>query len=290
MTRLPPAPSPGYDRPRTRGARRTLLGILLVALACGPGEDHDTAPSEDRTAAPAAEPAPDTATGASEDAVSRLVDFRPTTPEAAGGVFAHGPHGVVGCARCHPAPAGHTTHPSVECLLCHGDPAARTPVSPDSDCSACHHAPDQELGCAGCHAGIGARPSASLPRPLAVAGTEHVRPLPFLHARHPSVACASCHGPGAAVTQDVECASCHEEHHRPEADCAACHEAPPETAHDRETHRGCSGSGCHVDASVPDLQGGRPVCLSCHVELRDHKEGRPCAPCHQLAAVPGGAP
>jgi hypothetical protein len=43
---------------------------------------------------------------------------------------------------------------------------------------------------------------------------------------------------------------------------------------------GCAGSGCHTQETTPAVTPARSVCLACHIEQKDHKPERECAPCH----------
>jgi hypothetical protein len=182
----------------------------------------------------------------------------------------------------------HQDHESVECLTCHTvDPVhGEVRVRTRSDCRSCHHRAPLATDCARCHAAADV-PAAifSLPRTLELSvGTAPERPLPFQHSDHPGVACVSCHTEGLALSAAaVDCASCHVEHHRPEARCATCHlselETPP---HPLEVHRGCGGAGCHTELPFEGVPRTRNLCVACHQQMEEHRPGRACTSCHLL--------
>lgn len=280
---------------------RPLTALFVAALLLG-GCDHEEGPPEvpreDATlgADSAAEAAP-----GPQDSVSPPVrvalDEIPFEPA---GSFPHGEHRRIECSTCHGRPPGHSTHASVECTSCHGvpDEYATLPVRSRAECMSCHHDPDRTGECSRCH------PSA--PRePLALRTTLQMsvwdaardREVSFDHGLHDDLACGSCHGepPENAVTRG--CASCHEEHHRPEAECLRCHRDTEGPYHDQDVHLGCGGSGCHSDPTVNALPASRPVCLVCHAGQRDHQLGQICTNCHFVSGPgpsdphpPGGPP
>ena len=64
----------------------------------------------------------------------------------------------------------------------------------------------------------------------------------------------------------------------------ACHRKPPPDAHAIAVHtQGCAE--CHGPESYGRLGVGRNTCLACHQDLRDHRPGRACAACHQVAQL-----
>ena len=182
----------------------------------------------------------------------------------------------------------HQDHARVECLTCHTvDPVhGEVRVRTLSDCRSCHHQPPLAADCARCHTPADV-PTAtySLPRSLELSvGVARERPLPFQHSDHPDVACVRCHTDGLALSAaEVDCASCHEEHHSPEARCAGCHlqalETPP---HPLEVHVGCGGAGCHSELPFEGVPRTRNFCVTCHEQQEDHRPGQPCANCHLL--------
>lgn len=108
------------------------------------------------------------------------------------------------------------------------------------------------------------------------------RSLPFAHEAHEARDCENCHVERPTLRPDVDCASCHEDHHTPEARCMTCHEQPAEDAHDIEAHLGCGGTGCHSQPGFDALVQERATCLVCHQAQEDHEPGQDCAECHQI--------
>lgn len=278
--------------------RRSAAGwatfVLIFASACGEGEPPVPPPPE-------APPAPDSAALASEPAGDTLVEPRgePTAPvrmTAAAEAFPHAEHRGVRCTVCHTSAPDHVTHRDVECTACHGVPEgyATVPVRSEEDCLACHHGVQQQTSCATCHGPEGGGV-------VQVVTTLHLsrvtppveRTLTLAHARHGSLSCTTCHTSGVHFEVTRECASCHENHHRADADCLACHE-PAGDRHTREAHLGCSGSSCHERADIDQLPEVRPLCLTCHPAQRNHEEGLECVQCHatgrELARAGPGDP
>jgi hypothetical protein len=182
----------------------------------------------------------------------------------------------------------HQDHERVDCLSCHTvDPVhGEVRVRTLSDCRSCHHQAPLATDCARCHA-AGDVPAVtfSLPRvPELSVGAAPERPLPFQHADHAGVGCTSCHTEGLALSAArVDCATCHQEHHAPEARCATCHlpalATPP---HSLEVHRGCGGTGCHTELPFEGVPRTRNFCVTCHQEMEEHRSGQPCTNCHLL--------
>jgi nitrate/TMAO reductase-like tetraheme cytochrome c subunit len=190
----------------------------------------------------------------------------------------------------------HTRHESVSCTTCHSTSTGHGSlrVSVARDCQGCHHA-DNATGrdCARCHTSEEIRLVRQLTTPVALTvwTAPRQRELPFAHARHEGVTCATCHGVARTRTMERTCASCHAEHHTPSADCASCH-PPARTTHTRELHlTGCGASGCHATESTAAVTPVRTTCLACHAEQRDHMVNRECATCHlsDWAGARGGA-
>jgi nitrate/TMAO reductase-like tetraheme cytochrome c subunit len=202
----------------------------------------------------------------------------------------------------HPAPAQsaartdtlrfwHSQHRGVECTSCHtmeGSHGALT-VTSLNDCRGCHHAQPVAGDCSTCHQrpeihGRTYRVRRTV-RITAGGGNRSTRELPFRHAVHTGIDCASCHtgGPGLGAA-NVDCQQCHTAHHRPDASCMACHVDPPAGAHDLQVHLGCAGSGCHeaAPASVQAVPRTRDFCLVCHQDMTDHRPGQSCERCHTL--------
>jgi hypothetical protein len=182
-------------------------------------------------------------------------------------------------------PFRHRTHKDVTCTACHSSDSKHgaVTVKTAADCQSCHHAADRARGCEGCHAAKTLTPSLSVTRDikLTVWNAPKTRVQRFTHPQHRDLECATCHtkGPELAVTKD--CASCHAEHHEPTRDCRSCHTGVKEQ-HTRSVHQGCAASGCHVGAEYAAMPTARQVCLSCHVDMSNHKRGGECADCHKM--------
>lgn len=203
-------------------------------------------------------------------------------------VFPHGEHRTVRCRTCHTPVPSHATHESVECTACHRVPEgyATLPVRTEEDCLACHHAPERDTPCATCHGeGAGGEVEVTATLDLSAVTAPVERRLTFPHERHARPDCATCHTSGVHFEVERTCASCHERHHRPEADCLTCHE-PARDRHDIEAHLGCAGSACHERPDIDELPEVRSVCLTCHREQRSHEEGLECVQCHVTGRVP----
>lgn len=276
------------DRPLP-GARLLGPGLLLLALvAAGCGRDAPAASEEGgtdgveaaaRASATGAEPSP-TPTTALASPTAGWTDRRVLAEVDAR--FPHSEHRAIDCERCHVRPASHVTHPGAECVACHTRPAAFESLAERSarECASCHHA-REERSCRSCHESddIGARPVLAT---VHTAGGERVRvrSLTFAHALHVSVDCRSCHDDPVTRSFTGDCATCHEQHHRPDSQCTTCHESTTTPVHTSAVHSGCAGGGCHGDATVLALAPTRNVCITCHEAQVSHKPGRECASCH----------
>lgn len=179
----------------------------------------------------------------------------------------------------------HALHRSVSCGTCHAVEErhrARRSWTPE-DCAACHHGEEAPVGCTSCHQ----REDLAAPRPastvmaLSVWREPRVRDLMFDHRLHGEVGCLDCHQ-GGMSRPPQSCASCHENHHRPEAECANCHVPPEPEVHPMAAHLTCGGSGCHAVADTTPRLLSRTSCELCHVEQRMHNRGRECVRCHIL--------
>lgn len=156
------------------------------------------------------------------------------------------------------------------------------------DCAACHHGAEVVAGCTSCHerAEFAAPRSTATPMALSVWAETRVRALVFEHDRHSAVGCLDCHRGGMNLPPE-NCASCHTDHHRPEAQCAHCHRAPDPAVHDLAAHATCTGAGCHAVEVTTRPMLSRQFCLVCHEAERDHRQGRVCIDCHIKPAPPG---
>ena len=269
------------------------LVVLLLALGgCGPERGSESPPAGAASDAVTLPPPYEAAEPPEPEPfdVSRLADFRDPSVGTATSDFAHEPHRQIDCRTCHESPAGHASHGAVECRECHDAPATGTTRTGPAECMACHHAPARRDECTTCHDGFDALPGARVNQIVEVAGTgaDRTRELDFRHDLHPEVSCTACHQTPGRFDVEGGCASCHESHHRPDADCLACHAPLPLAAHDADVHEGCNGSECHTDPTVVSLPWTRSVCLACHQEQVDHEPGRDCALCHQTAAPTDG--
>jgi hypothetical protein len=258
--------------------RRTTFVLFLaagLAPGCGPpapapgaGEPEEAAQVEESAPADTARARPGTYFGETTLAYS--------TPG-----FEHNPHADVGCSNCHSGMPGHSAHTTVGCLDCHGDAGARTAAAnvTAAECQACHHRADPPRDCERCHAASEIAAPIPVTVSLTAAALTRERELRFAHPRHEALACTRCHEL-PRVTPVPACSSCHERHHRRDADCAACHAQPASGTHDLTAHLTCGGAGCHSNPTVTALPLSRGVCLVCHQDRRDHEPGRDCAQCH----------
>jgi nitrate/TMAO reductase-like tetraheme cytochrome c subunit len=182
----------------------------------------------------------------------------------------------------------HRAHRDLECTTCHSMERSHGEVTLQSrrQCYECHHTrPVVDRGCQSCHGAMGER---AVPASMRLRVWQEARPreLPFDHGEHAALACSTCHTGGPQMEAQRACADCHTDHHEATRDCAACHRKPPPTAHTIAIHtQGCSGSGCHGEDSYGRMNVGRNTCLVCHQGLEEHKPGRGCAACHQVAAL-----
>ena len=207
-------------------------------------------------------------------------------------VFPHEAHHSVGCRTCHTPLPSHGGHAAVECTECHRPPAAfaALAVTAPEDCLACHHDPAQDVPCSTCHvAEAGGLVTVVESLELSAVTPPVERTLTLSHERHGDVACQACHTSGIRYEVERSCASCHERHHRPDADCLSCH-PPARERHELAAHLGCSGAACHLREDVDALPESRAVCLACHAEQRSHEEGLACVPCHVTGREPGRGP
>ncbi len=191
----------------------------------------------------------------------------------------------------------HSEHPSVECTACHAttERHGALTVTTVGDCRSCHHTDEADAaeGCATCHieADSSGDPHAVVRTLALTTGASRSRSLPFEHAPHEGEDCSTCHTEGLALSAaDVDCTSCHDEHHEPDVTCRSCHAGAPEGSHAIETaHVTCSGAGCHQDVPFQGLPRTNDVCLVCHQDQVDHRPDGLCSECHALPEI-GGAP
>ena len=180
----------------------------------------------------------------------------------------------------------HAPHRNLDCAICHRSETrhAELAIHSAADCSSCHHEARRDTPCETCHAKRELAFSRVTPLSLALSVWDgpRSRNVPFDHARHATLACASCHEKGGQAAR-ADCASCHEAHHAPDADCARCHGTPPPGAHEAEVHE-AECTDCHAKGPRRAQPDTRSLCLSCHRDQIDHNPGQVCANCHKVTA------
>jgi hypothetical protein len=181
-------------------------------------------------------------------------------------------------------PFDHNRHERLSCRACHGTGEQHRTllVRTSMDCARCHHDPARVGTCRDCHATPPEPGAVAVSLKLTVVDTARLRELPFEHRRHDAVACVNCHGTPVTLAPNRECASCHAEHHRPEANCSGCHSTINRVVHPRHSHMSCAGSGCHAPTVAPRPALSRNLCLTCHPEQRNHEPQGSCAACHGI--------
>jgi len=256
---------------------RTVLGLFLAAAlaACGGGAPPDASAPAEPAAAPTTATADTSATAAASTGA-----VQPAVLSQNASRFPHTAHSAVACRNCHATIPGHGTHAAIACRECHAPPARDIASTMSHEqCMSCHHGSQQTFQCSACHAPV---PPRTVERSIQLTVWKAPRTvsLPFDHARHGSVQCSACHADPPLLTPDRACGSCHQNHHRPDADCASCHTAPPPGVHPLSVHEGCSGTGCHAESAVAGLPESRSACLVCHRDRIDHQPGKDCRSCH----------
>lgn len=198
-----------------------------------------------------------------------------------------GATGVGAAAKRYPdRPFDHQRHESVSCRACHGTGEQHRAIFIRGalDCAACHHVAARNKRCRDCHSAdqLASVTSATTRVSLSVWDSTASRSLPFKHTNHQRVECRQCHAAEITLARIRECGSCHEQHHRPEADCSSCHERPRTSAHPVETHLSCAASQCHSAKVAPEPSSSRNLCLVCHREQALHEPKKDCATCHRI--------
>jgi hypothetical protein len=120
-------------------------------------------------------------------------------------------------------------------------------------------------------------------------GGPTVRELAFPHGEHASQACSNCHGNPPTTVEEVDCKSCHAEHHGPQVTCARCHQEVPSWPHDPVlVHSTCAGGLCHFGFPPAFSADVTPPELPPDTQLDGPREGEPdwwrrnvCEACHQ---------
>ena len=188
--------------------------------------------------------------------------------------FSHSRHRQVACGSCH------------DTQRTHGEIRIRS----NRDCQACHHGNQTvAANCTRCHQ---ANEYATRAYPITQrfafsVGQPRVkeRRMTFDHRPHGGVACTQCHRDALTRSAaNVECKTCHQDHHKPTESCMACHPTPRQGVHTRNVHVGCGGSGCHSELPVAGVPRTRPFCLACHQDMINHQPRGNCADCHRLPA------
>jgi hypothetical protein len=173
----------------------------------------------------------------------------------------------------------HVLGGAMACAECHTsfDEHGETTLASASSCDNCHHPRIAPMNCAQCHPGPGGAPAETLV--LESGDLSH-----SLH-RDEGVECAACHEGPTMSSAELDCQSCHVEHHEPETSCLACHREGAMEDHDRTDHVTCTE--CHDPPADQFVQWTREICTSCHAELTDHQEDDPrgCEECHQIAPL-----
>lgn len=185
----------------------------------------------------------------------------------------------------------HSLHQKLACTECHGASARKgsNKVTAPYSCRSCHHKPDQTATCTTCHASE-IKLTRQVPVVFKVVARRTpavTRKVPFRHEQHGKLDCAKCHGTDTDRAVQVNCTSCHADHHGAERNCTTCHPGAS-AGHDRTAHNGCSV--CHANAPLPSISASRTLCLTCHERQRDHNPGGSCASCHAVSsplAAPG---
>jgi hypothetical protein len=179
----------------------------------------------------------------------------------------------------------HERHAALACSTCHASEDRHASVLPmtSDDCQTCHHEAPVALDCARCHGGAELADVRRLTVPMRVAFDRGPEPrvLPFDHQWHRHLPCATCHTSLEERSPTVDCASCHEGHHRADVFCGQCHNTPPKEVHPITLHdRGCAGSGCHGATGFEEMTESRDLCLACHQEQKEHEPQGICSSCH----------
>jgi nitrate/TMAO reductase-like tetraheme cytochrome c subunit len=189
-----------------------------------------------------------------------------------------------------PRPFLHREHEAVSCVECHGtaDEHGVVTVRTARECAACHHDPARPYDCADCHGPDQLAPPREVVWPvhLTVWDEPRDRTFAFQHELHEGLECQECHTGPTLLAVEQECAACHDDHHRPEAECSQCHAPAEPGIHGLEVHLTCTSSGCHAGTAGERPALSRTLCLTCHVEQEDHEPGLSCHECHMVPLDP----
>ena len=176
------------------------------------------------------------------------------------GTFNHTPHVAragLACARCHSPLEDH----------------GRTTVTSPAQCASCHHRGAEDRSCVQCHVGDEGAPVAPVPTA--------VGQFPHQPHREAGFNCTMCHVAPSLSAKGLECQTCHEFHHQPQANCLACHQDTAKAKHDvSSAHLQCSQ--CHGEGASGLTSWSRHVCTVCHTDRVEHNAPVACDQCHTM--------
>jgi nitrate/TMAO reductase-like tetraheme cytochrome c subunit len=174
----------------------------------------------------------------------------------------------------------HVVLSGLECTDCHTslDEHGGTKLAGTADCDACHHRRINPMNCGTCHPGPGGAPEEPQEHPTG----------DFPHAPHmeAGLACSMCHQPPAMDATQVQCETCHEMHHQPNANCMSCHRDRAKPMHALAfAHSECSQ--CHGEKVRGIDRWTRKVCTVCHTDKVEHNAPADCQLCHDIDPLGG---
>jgi nitrate/TMAO reductase-like tetraheme cytochrome c subunit len=171
--------------------------------------------------------------------------------------------------------SSHSLMAGLECSECHTplEEHGGTTLASAASCDGCHHPAIGVQNCAACHEGPGGAPEA-------VYALEEGDFSHDVHGPVNDLDCGDCHSGSRMATTDVECQSCHVEHHRPETGCLSCHRGGANEDHELADHVACVQ--CHEPLADQLDHWTRQICLSCHADLGEHHEPKACEACHRV--------
>ncbi|MDH5643002.1 MAG: hypothetical protein OEY63_02285, partial [Gemmatimonadota bacterium] len=184
----------------------------------------------------------------------------------------------------------HDRHEDLSCLNCHVTRSGHGQLTFEAPrgCQICHHESPEREPCADCHQ------ASELLTAQTVSVSVHTqsyapreREVGFSHEAHTTEDCSSCHVESvslAAGPEQASCNDCHGDHHQPARECSTCHlgdgflepHAPPADAH-------LECASCHVLGEDAVLRPDRQLCVTCHVDEREHYVEKECTVCHMGA-------
>jgi nitrate/TMAO reductase-like tetraheme cytochrome c subunit len=177
--------------------------------------------------------------------------------------------------------ARHVATAGIDCTRCHSslEDHGKTLLTGTADCASCHHTAVRQANCATCHPGPGGAPEQPVEHPIGL----------FPHPPHLELGlpCSTCHQPPGMDARGVDCTTCHDSHHQPEATCMSCHRESPKAKHDVSfAHTQCSQ--CHGEKVAGVTKWTRQVCTICHQDKVEHNAPVACDLCHEIPPM-GGA-